>query len=119
MKRISNEETYYRVWDLERELSVSRATIYRWCKKGVIEYVKLPSGHIRITMKNGSKHEKKMLVGVEYFNFDMERVIQLAKKVTTETNVSQQKIETAISFIQKLEKQLSIKQLIETLASCP
>jgi len=48
MKRVSDENTYYRIWDLERELSVSRATIYRWCKKGVIKYVKLPSGHIRI-----------------------------------------------------------------------
>ena len=49
------DETMYKVWDLERELSVSRATIYRWCKKGVLRYVKLPSGHIRIPVQEISK----------------------------------------------------------------
>jgi excisionase family DNA binding protein len=43
-----SEEKMCKVWDLERELSVSRATIYLWCQRGAIEYVRLPSGHIRI-----------------------------------------------------------------------
>lgn len=55
MKEKSSKVTYYRVWDLERELSVSRATIYRWCRKGVIKYVKLPSGHIRIPKEEVEK----------------------------------------------------------------
>ena len=50
-KEQTADERMYKLWDLERELSVSRATVYRWCKKGVIEYFKLPSGHIRIPKK--------------------------------------------------------------------
>ncbi len=48
MKSSLPDYTMLKVWDLERELSVSRATIYRWCKSKVIGFVKLPSGHIRI-----------------------------------------------------------------------
>lgn len=51
----STEEKMCKVWDLERELSVSRATIYRWCQRGSIEYVRLPSGHIRIPYKEVEK----------------------------------------------------------------
>lgn len=47
-KGIVTDEIMHKVWDLERELSVSRATIYRWCKSGTIQFIKLPSGHIRI-----------------------------------------------------------------------
>ena len=53
--KLANEITYYRVWDVERELSVSRATIYRWCKKGIVNYIRLPSGHIRIPVKEVEK----------------------------------------------------------------
>jgi excisionase family DNA binding protein len=59
MKETANEGTFYKVWDLERELSVSRATIYRWCKRGVIEYVKLPSGHIRIPREEIEKLKQR------------------------------------------------------------
>jgi excisionase family DNA binding protein len=59
MKESCKEEAFYKVWDLERELSVSRATIYRWCKKRVIEYVKLPSGHIRIPREEVEKLKQR------------------------------------------------------------
>lgn len=81
--------------------------------------ISFPSGHIRITMKNGTNYEKKMLIEEEYFNFDMDKVIRLGEKVTTETSVSQKKVESAISFIQELDKQQDIKQLIKVLAGCP
>jgi excisionase family DNA binding protein len=54
-----SEKAFYKVWDLERELSVSRVTIYRWCKRGVIEYVKLPSGHIRIPREEVEKLKQR------------------------------------------------------------
>lgn len=48
MKEENKKETMCKLWDLERELGVSRATLYRWCKRGVIKSTKLPSGHIRV-----------------------------------------------------------------------
>ena len=48
MKNSTCPPTLYRLWDVERELGVSRVTLYRWCRKGFVQYMRLPSGHIRI-----------------------------------------------------------------------
>lgn len=39
---------YYKVSEVAMMLNVTDQTIYRWCKKGLIEYIRLPSGHLRI-----------------------------------------------------------------------
>ena len=36
--------------DAEKELAVSRWTLYRWIKQGKIESVRLPGGHLRIPL---------------------------------------------------------------------
>ena len=48
MEKSEKKDVMYKVWDLERELAVSRATIYRWCKNGQIKFIRLPPGYIRI-----------------------------------------------------------------------
>ena len=55
MLQTIGKEPMYKLWDLERMLGVSRATIYRWCKDGTIDFIKLPSGHIRIPYKEVKK----------------------------------------------------------------
>lgn len=37
-----------KLWDVERQLGVSRQTLYRWCKAGTLDFVRLPSGYIRV-----------------------------------------------------------------------
>ena len=55
MSQVQREEEMYKIWDLERMLGVSRATVYRWCKDGTVNFIKLPSGHIRIPYKEVEK----------------------------------------------------------------
>ncbi len=45
----------YKLLDLEVEFNVSRATLYRWCQKGLIKFIRLPSGHIRIPVSEVDK----------------------------------------------------------------
>ena len=44
----SEQQTVHSLREVERILSVSRATLYRWCEKGIVSYTRLPSGHLRI-----------------------------------------------------------------------
>jgi excisionase family DNA binding protein len=48
MKDPSIERGMYKLRDLEVELNVSRETLYRWRRKGIIKSVTLPTGHIRV-----------------------------------------------------------------------
>jgi len=43
-----NEERLLKLADLERELGVSRWTLYEWLKEGKISGRKLPCGHYRV-----------------------------------------------------------------------
>lgn len=47
MKR---DETVLKLAVVERELGVSRWTLYEWLKSGQIKGIKLPGGHYRIPM---------------------------------------------------------------------
>jgi excisionase family DNA binding protein len=48
MKHGLSNPTLCKLWDAERELGVSRVTLYRWCRRGLVQFTRLPSGHIRI-----------------------------------------------------------------------
>lgn len=45
---MESSDVLLKLWDVERQLGVSRATLYRWCKGGSINFVRLPSGDIRV-----------------------------------------------------------------------
>lgn len=74
---------------------------------------------IEITMRDGALHRKEMKVGPDYYNFDMERDIELVKKVSSETGVSQDKVDRIISLLRDINKLPSVKELVGVLASCP
>ena len=42
------EKHFFTTIELAGELGVSRDTIYRWVRKGLVAVVRLPSGHYRI-----------------------------------------------------------------------
>jgi 2-methylcitrate dehydratase PrpD len=56
--------------------------------------------------------------GAEYYNFNMEQTTELAKRVTSETGVSQDKVAKMIDFIKDLDQAPNIKELAELLGSC-
>jgi hypothetical protein len=70
-------------------------------------------------MKNGKKFKKEMIIGPEYYNFDMGRDIELIKRVTSETGVDQSKVDRMIELIRDFEKEKNVKKLVEVLAHCP
>jgi 2-methylcitrate dehydratase PrpD len=74
---------------------------------------------IEVQMKNGQKLKKEMIIGPEYYNFNMDQDIDLIKRVTKETRVSQKKVERMIEIVRDLPKAKSVRPLIDVLASCP
>ena len=74
---------------------------------------------VDVQMKNGKKFKKEMIIGPEYYNFDMGRDIELIKRVTSETGVDQSKVDRMIELIRDFEKEKNVKKLVEVLAHCP
>lgn len=74
---------------------------------------------IEVAMKNGKKFKKEMLIGPEYYNFNMQQDIELIKRVTQETGVSPSKVDRMIERVNELPKAKSVKALVDVLAQCP
>jgi 2-methylcitrate dehydratase PrpD len=73
---------------------------------------------MEVEMKRGEKFIKEMMISPDYYNFDMEQVIELIKRVTSETGVgvSQSKVDQFIGSIKDLQDAKNIKGLIKILA---
>jgi len=72
-----------------------------------------------VEMDDGKVHEKEMKVTPDYYNFDMERDIELVKRVTEETGVPQDKVDKMIRTVKGLEKAPTVEELIKTLSFRP
>jgi len=72
-----------------------------------------------VEMDNGRTHRKEMRVSPDYYDFDMERDIELVKRVTGETGVPQDKVEKMIHTIKEFEKAPNVEELIKTLSTSP
>jgi len=74
---------------------------------------------ISVKTKKGETFTKDLREGLEYYCFDIDQIVELARQVTSETNVSPDKVERVIEYIKGLEGESDIKELIEVLGSCP
>jgi len=74
---------------------------------------------VTITKKDGKTLSKESREGADYYNFDMEKTIALARQVTSEVGVSRDKVERMIDLIKDLDQAPHIKPLTEILGSCP
>ena len=74
---------------------------------------------IEIVMKDGTKHYKEMKIGMDYYNFDRPRVLELIKRVTTESGVSQDKVDKMISLVKEIDKLKDVQELTQLLGTCP
>jgi 2-methylcitrate dehydratase PrpD len=74
---------------------------------------------VDVQMKNGKKFKKEMIIGPEYYNFNLKQDIELIKRVTSETGVNQSKVDRMIEVIRNFEKEKNVKKLVEVLAHCP
>jgi 2-methylcitrate dehydratase PrpD len=73
---------------------------------------------VDVQMKNGKKFRKEMIIGPEYYNFNLKQDIELIKRVTSETGVNQSKVDRMIEVIRNFEKEKNVKRLVEVLAHC-
>ncbi len=76
------------------------------------------SCRVAVEMKGGKRFHKEMIVPPDYYNFDMERDIELIRRVTAETGVDPSKVDQIIQFIQGLENAANVRRLIDILANC-
>ena len=74
---------------------------------------------ITVHTKDGRKLKKESNEGPKYYNFDMDRTIELANRVTSETGVSQEKVARMIDMIKNMDKASDVKDLALLLGSCP
>jgi 2-methylcitrate dehydratase PrpD len=74
---------------------------------------------IEVEMKNGKRLKQEMIIGPEYYNFNMKQDVELIKRVTQEARVNQAKVDKMVELVQGLPKAKSVRPLIEVLASCP
>jgi excisionase family DNA binding protein len=51
-RRTLDGQTYVAVESIADYCMVSRSTVSRWVKDGELSAIKLPSGHVRITVQN-------------------------------------------------------------------
>ena len=70
-------------------------------------------------IKDGQSFFDESREGAEYYNFNMEQTTELARRVTSETGVSQNKVEKLVDLIKDLDQAPNIKELAELLGSCP
>jgi 2-methylcitrate dehydratase PrpD len=74
---------------------------------------------IEVQMKNGGKFKKEMIIGPEYYNFNMAQDIELIKRVTSETGVTPSKVDRMLEFVQDLPQAKNVRALVDVLANCP
>jgi 2-methylcitrate dehydratase PrpD len=74
---------------------------------------------IDVAMKDGKKYRKEMIIGPEYYNFNMEQDIELIHRVTRETGVSPSKVDQMIARVKELPQARNVRALVEVLANCP
>jgi 2-methylcitrate dehydratase PrpD len=74
---------------------------------------------VTVETKGGNSYHKESREGAEYYNFDIQQTTELARRVTSETGVSPDKVDRMINFIQELDQAPNIKELTELLGSCP
>ncbi len=74
---------------------------------------------IEAQMKDGKNFKKEMIIGPEYYNFNMGQDVELIKRVTSETGVTQSKVDRMVELVQDLPKAKNVRPLIDVLAKCP
>jgi len=74
---------------------------------------------VEVQMKNGKKIKREMIIGPEYYNFNMKQDIELIKRVTSETGVTPSKVERMVELVQDLPNAKNVRSLIDVLANCP
>jgi len=74
---------------------------------------------ITVETKDGKTLYKESKEGAEYYNFNMEQTIGLARQVTSEAGVSQDKVSEMVDIIRNLDQARDIRELAELLGSCP
>jgi 2-methylcitrate dehydratase PrpD len=74
---------------------------------------------ITVTTKDGKSVSKESMEGADYYNFTTEQTIELARRVTSETGVSQDKVNKMVDIITNLDQASDITELAELLGSCP
>lgn len=76
-------------------------------------------GEVLVRTKDGKVFQKEAKEGAEFYNFDMEQTIELARRVTSETGVSQDKVGEMIDMVGKLDDLSDVRDLARLLGSCP
>ena len=74
---------------------------------------------ITLTTKEGNSFNKESKEGAEYYNFDMEETIDLARRVTSDASVSQNKVSKMIDMARTFERAPQVNELTDLLGSCP
>jgi 2-methylcitrate dehydratase PrpD len=74
---------------------------------------------VDVQMNNGKKFKKEMMIGPEYYNFNMKQDVELIKRVTSETGVIQSKVDRMVELVQDFPNAKNVRALIDVLANCP
>jgi 2-methylcitrate dehydratase PrpD len=74
---------------------------------------------IEVQTKGGKRFTKEMIVSADYYNFDMNQVIELINRVTGETAVDPRKVDKMVSMVKDFDNAENVKRLIALLAQCP
>ena len=74
---------------------------------------------ITVETKDGQSFFGESREGAEYYNFNMEQTTELARRVTSETGISQDKVAQLVDLIKDLDQAPNIKALAGLLGSCP
>jgi len=76
-------------------------------------------GAVTVRTKDGKSFQKEALEGPEYYNFNMEQTMGLARRVTSETKVSPEKVDALIDMVGRLDELPNVRELAKLLGSCP
>ena len=74
---------------------------------------------VEVETKRGKRFTKEMVVPADYYNFDMNQVIELIRRVTGETAVDPGKVDKMVSMVKDFHKAENVKRLTALLAQCP
>jgi 2-methylcitrate dehydratase PrpD len=70
---------------------------------------------IDVDRKEGEKATKEMIITPEYYNFDLDKTVALAKRVTSEADIAPAKVETLVEIIGNLDAAQNVRELTEEL----
>ena len=71
-----------------------------------------------LTTKKGDSLRKESTEGPAYYNFNMEQTIELARRVTSEAGLDQDKVSRMIDVVGNLDEALDVKGLADLMGSC-